>query len=77
LTGSLDALAEGSAMAHRADGVEEIVRGSPRSIVLTWANSVAGWWTSAAVAVIQRQQKAVLDAMLPKGPRKGRRRKRR
>lgn len=41
------------------------MRGSPRSIMLTWANIVAGWWTSAAATAIRRQQRAVLNAMKP------------
>jgi len=56
------------------------MRGSPRSIMLTWANMAAGWWTSAAVSAVQRQQRAVLGAALgalkPKPPRKRRARKR-
>jgi hypothetical protein len=55
------------------------MKGTPRSIMLTWANTVAGWWTSAAVSAIQRQQRAMLTAMLnaTKTPRSGRRRRRR
>ena len=48
--------------------------------MLTWANMAAGWWTSAAVSAVQRQQRAVLGAALgalkPKPPRKRRARKR-
>ena len=39
------------------------MRGSPRGIMLTWANTVTGWWTSAAVTAMQRQQRALLNAM--------------
>jgi hypothetical protein len=50
------------------------MRGSPRSLVLSWANSVTGWWTSMAVSAVQRQQRAVVDATLramkPKPARK-------
>jgi hypothetical protein len=31
--------------------------------MLHWANTAAGWWTSAAVTAIQRQQRAILNAM--------------
>jgi hypothetical protein len=34
--------------------------------MLSWANAVAGWWTSAAVSAVQRQQRAVRGALLPK-----------
>ena len=53
------------------------MRGSPRSVMLTWANTAAGWWTSQAVAGIQRQQRAMLSAMMPKLGRKRRFRGRR
>jgi hypothetical protein len=39
------------------------VRGTPRSLILTWANTAAGWWTSAAAIAIQRQQRAMLNVM--------------
>jgi hypothetical protein len=39
------------------------MRGTPRSLMLTWANTVTGWWTSAAVTPIQRQRRAMLNAM--------------
>jgi hypothetical protein len=56
------------------------MRGSPRSIMLTWANAVAGWWTSAAVSAVQQQQRAMFNAALrglkPKAARKGRAKKR-
>ena len=42
------------------------MKGSPRSIMLTWANRAAGWWTSAAVAAVQQQQRAFLKALTPK-----------
>ena len=54
------------------------MKGTPRSLMLTWANTVAGWWTSAAVTEIQRQQRAALKAMLPKpAPKRRAARKRR
>jgi hypothetical protein len=41
--------------------------------MLTWANTVAGWWTSATVTEIQRQQRAMLKASTKaKKPRKRR-----
>jgi hypothetical protein len=56
------------------------MRGTPRSLMLTWANTVTGWWTSAAARELQRQQRAMvtaaLNAMKPKPARKGRARKR-
>jgi len=49
--------------------------------MLTWANTVTGWWTSAAVSAMQRQQRAMvsatLTAMKPKPARKVRGKKRR
>jgi hypothetical protein len=36
------------------------MKATPRSIMLTWANTIAGWWTSAAVSAIQCQQRAML-----------------
>lgn len=53
------------------------MKGSPRSLMLTWANTVAGWWTSAAVSAIQRQQRARLNAMLKPRKRAARRKRRR
>ena len=44
--------------------------------MLTWANTVAGWWTSATVAAIQRQQRAFLNAITKPKPAKKRRRRR-
>jgi hypothetical protein len=44
--------------------------------MLTWANTVAGWWTSAAVTAIQRQQRAMLNAMTKPRPWKQRKRQR-
>lgn len=46
------------------------MKGSPRSIWLTWANRAAGWWTSAFATAAQRQTQATLKAMTPKPPRK-------
>ena len=55
------------------------MRGTPRSLMLTWANTAAGWWTSAMVSAIQRQQQAMMTATLnatkPKPVRKRRARK--
>jgi len=46
--------------------------------MLTWANTVAGWWTSAAVTAMQRQQRAMLNAMKLKiAPKRRNKRKRR
>jgi hypothetical protein len=42
------------------------MKGSPRSIMLTWANRAAGWWNSAAANAIRQQQNAFLNAMAPK-----------
>ena len=42
------------------------MKGSPRSIMLSWANRVAGWWTSAAVNATRKQQNAILNASAPK-----------
>ena len=39
------------------------MKGSPRSIMLTWANRAAGWWTGAAVSAVRQQQRAALKAM--------------
>ena len=56
------------------------MRGTPRSLMLTWVNTVGGWWTSTMVSAIQRQQRAMttatLNAMKPKPVRKRRARKR-
>jgi hypothetical protein len=41
--------------------------------MLTWANTVTGWWTSATVTAIQRQQRALLKAMTKSKPTKKRR----
>ena len=38
------------------------MKGSPRSLWLRAANRATGYWTSAAVAVLQRQQRAMLAA---------------
>jgi hypothetical protein len=40
------------------------MRGSPRSLMLTWANTVSGWWTSVALRELQRRQRAILAAMI-------------
>jgi hypothetical protein len=49
---------------------------TPRSIMLTWANTIAGWWTSAAVSTIQRQQRAILSAMVKAKPKRRRKTRR-
>jgi hypothetical protein len=51
------------------------VKGTPRSWMLRWANAVAGWWTSAAVSAMQRQQRAILGAGKPKRMRTRKRRR--
>ena len=38
------------------------MKGSPRSLWLSAANRATGYWTSAAVAALQRQQRAILTA---------------
>jgi hypothetical protein len=35
--------------------------------MLSWANMAAGWWTSAAVREMRRQQRAMLTAMTKPG----------
>ncbi len=39
------------------------MKGSPRSIMLTWVNRAAGWWTSAAANAMRQQQNAFLNAI--------------
>lgn len=51
------------------------MKGSVRSLWLSWANRAAGYWTSAMAAAMQRQQRAVIKAAQPKPRRKARRRK--
>lgn len=51
------------------------MKGSPRSLWLTWANRAAGTWTSAWVTALQQQQRAMLKAMTPKPPKKPKRRR--
>lgn len=54
------------------------MRGSPRSLMLSWANTVTGWWTSMAVSAVQRQQRAMWKATVkPRGRRKQTTRKKR
>jgi hypothetical protein len=45
--------------------------------MLRWANAVSGWWTSAAVSAMQRQQRAILGAVKPKSARSLRKQRRR
>jgi hypothetical protein len=54
---------------------EAIVKGTPRSWMLRWANAAVGWWTSVAVSAIQRQQRAMLGAVKPKRMRTRKRRR--
>ncbi len=46
------------------------MRGSPRSLMLSWANRVAGWWTQAALVTFRKQQavmtKEAVKALIPK-----------
>jgi hypothetical protein len=42
------------------------MKGTPRSVWLSWMNRAAGWWTSAAVTAMQNQQRAALKAAKPK-----------
>lgn len=39
------------------------MKGSPRSVWLSWANRAAGAWTGAATAAVRRGQTAMLKAM--------------
>jgi hypothetical protein len=41
--------------------------GSPRNLMLIWANTVTGWWTSVAVAAVQRQQRGDVERSMGKG----------
>ena len=72
---------EGASVRRRAFALQQRrgaeMKGTPRSLMLSWANALAGWWTSAAVAAVQRQQRAALKAMMPKPakPRGTRRRR--
>ena len=34
------------------------MKGSPRSIMLAWANRVAGWWRSTATGAVSKQQQS-------------------
>jgi hypothetical protein len=52
------------------------MKGTPRSLMLSWANAVAGWWTSAAVSAIQARQRAALRTLTGKPRRKRRKRRR-
>lgn len=51
------------------------MKGTPRSVWLSWANRAAGIWTSAFVAAAKRNQAAALKAMTT--PPKSKTRKRR
>ena len=39
------------------------MKGSPRSVWLSWANQAAGIWTSTFMAAAKRNQAAMLKAM--------------
>jgi hypothetical protein len=39
------------------------MKGSPRSLVLSWANAVAGFWSGLAANAMRRQGKAAMTAM--------------
>ena len=39
------------------------MKGSPRSIMLSWANRIAGLWTSAAVSAVRQQQSAAVKKL--------------
>jgi len=41
------------------------MKGSPRSIWLSWANRAASYWTSAVTAATRRHQSAILKAPTP------------
>ena len=52
------------------------MKGTPRSVWLSWANQAAGIWTSTATAIAKRNQAAFLKAMtMPPKPAKPKRRK--
>ena len=52
------------------------MKGTPRSLWLSWANQAAGIWTSAVTAAAKRNQAAFLKAMTtPPKPAKTKRRK--
>jgi hypothetical protein len=51
------------------------MRGTPGSLMLTWTNTVAGWWTSTAVTAIKRRQRAMMTALLKPNPVRKRRTK--
>jgi len=39
------------------------MKGTPRSVWLSVVNRVAGWWTSAAMAAMKRQNQAALTEL--------------
>ena len=46
------------------------MRGTPRSIWLSWANRAAGWWMGTAMAEVRRQQRVALKKITrPRGPK--------
>ena len=48
------------------------MKGTPRSLWLSWMNRATGWWNSAAVTAMQNQQRAVLKAATKPKPAGGR-----
>jgi hypothetical protein len=44
------------------------MKGTPRSLWLSWMNRATGWWNSAAVTAMQNQQRAALKAMTKPKP---------
>jgi len=52
------------------------MKGTPRSVWLSWANRAAGIWAGTATAIAKRNQAAILKAMTtPPKPAKSKRRK--
>ena len=52
------------------------MKGTPRSVWLSWANQAAGIWAGTFTAMAKRNQAAFLKAMTtPPKPAKGKRRK--
>lgn len=53
------------------------MKGSPRSIWLSWANKTAGWWTSAVATAMARQTQAAFKVAASSPTAKPRQRKKR
>jgi hypothetical protein len=68
LTDTIEIPAPGAGPRHRrtVEPQGDNMKGSPRSIMLTWANRAAGWWTGATVSAVRQQQRAALKAMTAK-----------